>query len=146
MLEFDPFTLDSEGDRYAVFRRLRSSAHVMKGPAPFPPYQSGTYLLGMDVVDRALKHPALMHAPPGAHQATYMPGPDDLAWGQMTRWMLLSDPPRHGLLRRPLAGIFSESSVARLQQQMRSVATGLVTAAVSKGDFDLIQDFTVPFA
>src|SRR5262249_28765485 len=128
-------------------RRWHARGLIHRGAPPFPPHESGLYLFGVDIIERALKHPALPQAPAGAYQEMRKASAaQNFAWDQMTRWMLLSDAPRHGQLRRPVAALFSEASVAQLEAHARHDADALIQAAAARGTFDLVADIFVPFA
>lgn len=144
-MEFDPFALVGNTDRYDIFRQFRAEAGVARGRPPFPPHRSGVYLFRMDQAVRALKHPALPHAPPGAYLAIRAEAAKNFAWDQMTRWMLLADPPRHAQLRRPVAAWFAEANVLRLEGELRTLAATLTRAASDRGTFDAMQDIVNPF-
>ncbi|MFO1185945.1 MAG: cytochrome P450 [Bauldia sp.] len=143
--EFDPFALTGKTDRYAVFKQFRAEAPIARGAPPFPPTRRGVYLFASDLVEQALKHPALPHAPPGDYEAVRNEAAKNFAWGQMIRWMLLSDPPRHAQLRRPVAAWFSETTTRGLEGRLRESAAKLTAAAGSRGNFDVVREVVVPF-
>jgi cytochrome P450 len=55
-----------------------------------------------------------------------------------------SDPPRHGKLRGLVTKAFTPRTVSELEPRIRQIAHELVDAVASKGEFDMVQDVTIP--
>lgn len=53
--------------------------------------------------------------------------------------LIVSDPPRHGSIRRIIGSAFTPRTVRRLEATIRSTATQIVDRAVAAGDCDAVQ-------
>lgn len=64
------------------------------------------------------------------------------------RMLALSDPPRHDILRKAIAGLFSRRAVSSLESSARSVIRSLWSQAKEAGGCDFVTDVAavVPFA
>ncbi|MER9313510.1 cytochrome P450 [Mesorhizobium australicum] len=141
---FDPFTLD--GDPFPEFARRRNAGGASWGRPPYPEVGEAFYVFSHALVSQALKHPLLLQAPPGAYQEVRQKISANPALDFLTRSMLLSDPPRHMSLRRPLAGSMTFAAGRGLFDQLASRASQLVQSAVQKPEFDAVADIGLPLA
>ncbi|MGX8011746.1 cytochrome P450 [Mesorhizobium sp. ORM8.1] len=141
---FDPFALD--GDPFPEFARRRNAGAGSWGRPPYPEVGEAFYVFSHALVSQALKHPLLLQAPPGAYQEVRQKISANPALDLLTRSMLLSDPPRHMNLRRPLAGSLAFSAGRGLFDQLASRASQLVQAAAQKPEFDAVVDIGLPLA
>lgn len=141
---FDPFDLGD--DPFPEFARRRSAGGGSWGKPPYPEVGEAFYVFNHALVSQALKHPLLLQAPPGAYQEVRQKISANPALDLLTRSMLLSDPPRHMSLRRPLAGSLTFSAGKELFDQLASRASALVQSAARKGEFDAIVDIGLPLA
>lgn len=55
------------------------------------------------------------------------------------KMLIVTDPPRHGKIRRIINSAFTPRMVARLDQRMRTVAASAVDAALDAGQCDFVQ-------
>ncbi|RVA24842.1 cytochrome P450 [Mesorhizobium sp. M7A.F.Ca.CA.004.11.2.1] len=141
---FDPIAHGS--DAFPEFARRRSSGGASWGKPPYPEVGEAFYVFSHALVSQALKHPLLLQAPPGAYQEVRQKISANPALDLLTRSMLLSDPPRHMRLRRPLAGSLSFSSSNGLFDRLAAKASELTQAAVQKPEFDAVRDIGLPLS
>ncbi|RWN65417.1 MAG: cytochrome P450 [Mesorhizobium sp.] len=141
---FNPFALGN--DRFPEFARRRATGGAAWGEAPYPEVGQAYYVFSHALVSKALKHPSLLQAPPGAYQATRQKITANYALDLLTKSMMLSDPPQHLQLRRPLAGSLTPSLSARLFDSLLSTALHLTQKATEKPDFDAVRDLAVPLS
>lgn len=64
------------------------------------------------------------------------PAPTAQAAGRV---LIVSDPPRHGSIRRIISSAFTPRTVRRLESTIRRTASDIVDAAVAEGDCDAVQ-------
>ncbi|MEZ2333175.1 cytochrome P450 [Mesorhizobium sp. RCC_202] len=141
---FDPFALD--GDPFPEFARRRDAGGASWGRPPYPEVGEAFYAFSHALVSQALKHPLLLQAPPGAYQEIRQKISANPALDLLTHSMLLSDPPRHMSLRRPLAGSMTFAAGRGLFDQLASRAAELVQSAAQKPQFDAVADIGLPLA
>lgn len=141
---FDPFVLGD--DPFAEFARRRATGAGAWGKPPYPEVGQAYYVFSHALVSKALKHPSLLQAPPGAYESVRQQITLDFALDLLTKSMLLSDPPRHMRLRRPLGGSLASSTVAGLSGALLATASELTRKAAGKPGFDAIGDLAVPLA
>ncbi|RAZ86627.1 hypothetical protein DPM33_27830 [Mesorhizobium hawassense] len=141
---FDPFDLGD--DPFPEFARRRDAGGGSWGKPPYPEVGEAFYVFSHALVSQALKHPLLLQAPPGAYQEVRRKISANPALDLLTRSILLSDPPRHMNLRRPLAGSLTFAAGRGLFDQLASRASALTQAAVEKPEFDAIVDIGLPLA
>jgi cytochrome P450 len=60
------------------------------------------------------------------------------------RWLIFSDPPRHGRLRALVTRAFTSSSVAGLEPRVAALAARLLDDVVTRGAMDLVGELAVP--
>ncbi|WP_027054059.1 cytochrome P450 [Mesorhizobium erdmanii] len=141
---FDPFALGS--DPFPEFARRRAEGGASWGKPPYPEVGVALYVFSHALVSEALKHPFLLQAPPGTYQEVRQKISANPALDLLTRSMLLSDPPRHMHLRRPLAGSLTFSAGKGLFSQLMPKASELTRAAAGKPWFDAIRDIGLPLS
>jgi cytochrome P450 len=56
------------------------------------------------------------------------------------------DPPQHRHYRTFLNPYFSRSFLLRYEDQMREIAQKAITAFIDKGEFDVVNDYSIPFS
>lgn len=64
--------------------------------------------------------------------------------GPSPDWMVFTDAPRHTRMRALVLRAFTPRAIAALEPRIREISQGLVSAAVAKGEFDLIADVAGP--
>ncbi|TGQ09675.1 MULTISPECIES: cytochrome P450 [unclassified Mesorhizobium] len=141
---FDPLALGS--DPFPAFAGRRKAGGSAWGRPPYPELNGALYVFSHKLVSEALKHPLLLQAPPGAYQEVRQKITSSDALGLLTRSMLLSDPPRHLQLRRPLSGQMTGSASHGMIADLRRDALALVRAAATGRRFDAIRELAIPFS
>ncbi|KAA3451118.1 hypothetical protein C7I87_08515 [Mesorhizobium sp. SARCC-RB16n] len=141
---FDPFALGS--DPFPEFAHRRKEGGGSWGKPPYPEVGVAFYVFSHALVSEALKHPLLLQAPPGTYQEVRQKISASPALDLLTHSMLLSDPPQHMRLRRPLAGSLTFSAGRGLFDGLMAKATELTLAASRKPRFDAIRDIGLPLS
>ncbi|MFE0424286.1 cytochrome P450 [Streptomyces sp. NPDC058953] len=133
-------------DPHTVYGRL-----LAEGPVQWAVQPDGTptwLVLGYPEVKEALSHPALssdaVNASPswrlryrGSADATQMP---------QGRVLVLTDPPEHTRLRKPVAKAFSSSRARDLLPLIEKTTERLVSRLPQASSFDAVEDFAAPLA
>jgi cytochrome P450 len=140
----DPATYTS-GVPYDVLARLRDRTPVVwveEPPMLGWPGGTGYWLVLRHAdVETVLKQPATFSSWLGATQIRDPATTEHLAY--VRRMMLNMDPPEHSRLRRLLARSFTPRAVARLEDRIRSHASGILDRALGDadgGELDLARD------
>ncbi|MER9720897.1 MULTISPECIES: cytochrome P450 [unclassified Mesorhizobium] len=139
---FDPFALGD--DPFPHFARMRAAGGIARGVAPYPELADAHYVFSHELVSGALKHPALLQAPPGTYEEVRRKLVDHAPMALLSRSVLLADPPQHGALRRPVAGFFSRPAIEALTQGLRALSHELVERALADGRVDAVAGLAVP--
>ncbi len=126
----------------AALREEHGVVPVAEPALPGWPAGSGYWLVLRHAdVDRVVKDPSAFSSALGGTQIRDPRSGDDLAF--VRRMMLNMDPPEHSRLRRLLARSFTPRAVARLEEQIRAHARGIVDrmlAAGPEGTCDFAKD------
>ena len=141
---FDPFSLSD--NPFPAFANARASGGILPGVPPYANLGPTVYLFTHRLVELALKHPRLLHSPPGDYRLiadTTEPGQHLV--GILNRSLLMADPPRHAMLRRPLNPSMKPADASELAAWIRDEATTMVARLAAHGAFDAVQDFAIPF-
>ncbi|RWO40013.1 MAG: cytochrome P450 [Mesorhizobium sp.] len=141
---FDPFNLGD--DPFPEFARRREAGETALGRPPYPEAGPALYLFSHAAVSKALKHPLLLQAPPGAYQQARQKIATHSAFDLMTKSVMLSDAPQHLKLRRPMASQMTPASAGRIFEGLRTTATELAQAAAQGTGFDAVTDLAVPLS
>lgn len=142
---FDPRNFGPEDSRHATFTRLREHSPVILGAPGVNVTERCYYVFTRELMEKALLHPALMHAPPGAYQEIRAILKQDPVRKIFLSGMLFADPPEHTRLRKPLQPMFSGSRLAALEEGMLTRLRALMGEARERGAFDAVDDIAVPF-
>ena len=142
--DFDPFSVGA--DPFPAFARARAQGGFLPGTPPFPGVESAVYLFTHRLVDCALKHPRVLHAPPGTYQAVLQSTAGQHLLRIMVQSLVCADPPRHGIFRRPLSQSMAPARTATHMEWLRSRALELVGNLSISGGFDAVQDLALPLA
>jgi cytochrome P450 len=117
----DQFTEDVRRDPYPLYARYRAESPILHDP------RSGLYLVfDYEGVKRTLSD----H---DAFSSRY--GVD---------WLVFTDPPRHGKLRRLISKAFTPASITGLESSIRDLSRTLLDDAMTTGEMDLAESFAVP--
>ncbi|MDX1733578.1 MAG: cytochrome P450 [Halioglobus sp.] len=135
-LYYDPYSFEIDEDPYPYFKRLRDEA---------PLYYNEKYdfyaLSRYDDVLAASKDWKTYSSARGTVLELL-----DLPPEHIPRMMIFMDPPQHTRMRNIVSRGFTPRHIARLENRAREIARELL-APFGPGDtFDLIQDFSAPFA
>lgn len=142
---FDPRSFGPEDSRHATFARLREHSPVILGAPGVNVTERCYYVFTRELMEKALLHPALMHAPPGAYQEIRAILKQDPVRRIFLSGMLFADPPEHTRLRKPLQPMFSGARLAALEEAMLERLRTLASDCRVKGEFDPVNDVAVPF-
>ncbi len=123
---------------------MRADGGIARGAAPYPEITDALYVFSHELVSRTLKHPDLLQAPPGQYELVRRKLVDQGPMALLARSLLLSDPPQHGELRRPVAGFLSRSAIERLSDGLRTLSKDLVDRARPAGRVDAVVDLAIP--
>ncbi|MGA6161821.1 cytochrome P450 [Amycolatopsis magusensis] len=128
----DPALYES-GEALAVWRELRRTEPVYRvAKSAHGPFWA---VLTHDLVTEALADPATYSSTGGMRIDA-----DRTATAAGTgKMMVITDPPRHGKIRRIMASAFTPPTVARLRETMREIVVELVEAALDKGTCDFVE-------
>jgi cytochrome P450 len=129
-------------DPYAVLATLREQA---------PVHQVEIFGMPMWLVTRyrdvktALSDPLLSsHGSSAGPAARTFPMVQAGWFSDVSRHMLMSDPPDHGRLRRAVSREFTSRRIAALRPRIQEVTDQLLDAMVPRGQADLIEAFASP--
>ena len=130
-------------DPYPYYASLRAQGRVVWSPE----MTGGSWLVPFyEDVLALLRHPALSSNRTIAYQMfTSRAAPPVRHMGeQLALYMILRDPPDHTRLRALVNRAFTPSAVAALRPRIERIATELVTAALARGEIDVISDLAFP--
>jgi cytochrome P450 len=121
------FSADMRRNPYPIYEALRAGGPVyhLAGPDLW-------LVLSYDGVKRALTDQEAFSSNVGPSR--------NVAF----EWLLFMDPPRHTGLRAIITRAFTPRSIAALEPRIRAIATGLLDAALPRGEIDLVADLAVP--
>lgn len=128
----DPETYRA-GRQYALWARLRAAGAVAEGEAG-----DGSRfwsVLSYQAAGPVLADPAAFSSTGGMRLGAE-PAATAAAAGRM---LALSDPPRHGRIRRLVSDAFTPRMIRRLEHTIRTVAAEIVESAVTDGTCDLAE-------
>jgi cytochrome P450 len=131
-LRWDPFDRALHRDPYDVWQRLRDEAPVYHNE------QYDFYALSRfdDVIGASLDTETFS----SEHGITLDAITDD-PWGP-PKAMIMMDPPDHTALRKMVNRTFFRSTVAKLEDRVRTLCRGYLDEFVGAGSFDYVRDFS----
>ena len=142
---FDPFSLPT--DRYAAYADFRTAAPATWGAPPFPGAGDAVYLFSHAAIREGLSHPLILQSPSGDYDALRESLVVEPALQVAARSLLLSDPPHHEHLRRPLAASFAPASIQALKPMLSEVRRNCTDRLIAaNGHIDLVKDVAAPLA
>jgi cytochrome P450 len=128
----DP-ALYQDGEPEQVWRRLRAESpvhhNIRPGAEPF------WAVLGHELISEVLKDPATYASSRGM-RLDHNPA---ATAASANRMLIVSDPPRHGKLRRIMNSAFTPRMVRRLEDNMRQTVTGVLDRALDQGTCDFVE-------
>jgi cytochrome P450 len=132
-LRWDPFDRALHKDPYEAWKRLRDEAPVYHNE------QYDFYALSRfdDVMDASLDTETFS----SEHGITLDAITDD-PWGS-PKAMIMMDPPDHTAMRKMVNRTFFRSTVAKLEDRVRSLCRGYLDEYIGAGGFDYVRDFSM---
>ncbi|MFF5302428.1 cytochrome P450 [Streptomyces sp. NPDC013161] len=128
----DPL-LYERGEALAVWRRLRREHPVCRvvrpGGVPF------WAVLSYDLVVKVLSQPTVFSSTGGMR----LDADETATAAGAGRMMVISDPPRHGKIRRIMSSAFTPRTVRRLEVNMRTTVTELLRGALAGGTCEFTE-------
>lgn len=121
--------LYADGEPERLWAELRSSSAIHRNEC-----ESGFFwaVLAHDPISAVLKDSATFVSERGM-RLDHNPAATAAAAGKM---LIVTDPPRHGKIRRIINSVFTPRMVARLEQNMRATAAAALGTALEKGECD----------
>jgi len=129
-LYWDPFDVDIDAHPYGVWRQMRDAAPVYRNDR-FDFYALSRFA----DVEAASKSPKVFSSSHGTVLEIMSERP--LGGGQM----IFLDPPDHTRLRNLVSRAFTPRRMSLLEDEIRTIAAGLLDAQAGQGSFDYVQDF-----
>ena len=118
------------GDPEQLWRRMHAAAPVHEGTFEGSRFHA---VVSHALISRILKDSKGFSSERGM-RLDQNPAATALAAGKM---LIITDPPRHGRIRRIVNSVFTPRMVARLEQNMRVTAAGIVDWVIEEGECDL---------
>lgn len=135
-LYYDPYSFEIDENPYPYFKRLRDEAPVYYNEK-YDFYALSRY---EDVLEASKDWNTYSSARGTVLELLDVP-PEHLP-----QMIIFMDPPQHSRLRRLVSRGFSPRHINKIEAQVRGIADRLL-APFEKGDtFDLVQDYSAPFA
>ncbi|HYD53797.1 MAG TPA: cytochrome P450 [Gemmatimonadaceae bacterium] len=123
----DLFAEATRRDPFPLYDQMRCAAPVLHDP------RTGLWMLfGYDAVKRALTDVQAFSSAVSPHGTN------------TARWLIFTDPPRHGPLRALVAKAFTPRTVAALAPRVRSLSAMLLDRVAPAGRMELVADYAVP--
>ncbi len=132
-LRWDPFDRALHKDPYAVWKRLRDEA---------PTYYNGEYDFYAlsrfaDVMEASLDTETF-----SSEHGVTLDAISEEPWPS-PRAMIMMDPPDHTALRKMVNRTFFRTTVAQLEDRVRTLCCDYLDAFVGTGGFDYVRDFSM---
>ena len=133
---YDPYSFEIDEDPYPWFKRLRDEA---------PLYYNEKYdfyaLSRYEDVLQASKDWETFSSARGTVLELLDVPPENIP-----RMIIFMDPPQHSRMRRLVSRGFSPRHIGKIEQHLREIAQELLSPFNPGDTFDLIQDYSAPFA
>ena len=141
----DPFGLltpESRRDPYPAYARVRAAEPVHYSEA------WGAWMITRhaDCV-QAFRHPELSANRAGGYAKSLPPEVRERLrplLQNLSRWLLLIDPPAHTRIRAIVREAFTPRLVAAMRPRIERIAESLIDDLATRDEFDLIRDFAAP--
>ena len=135
-LEFNPFGFSHHDDPYATYKRMRDEA---------PLYRNDDLafwaLSRFDDVLEGFRDTELLSSAGGIALENRRPIGRSIGFDQMIEF----DPPEHTVLRKLVSRVFTIRTVARMEDEIRSIFTGYLDEIVDRGAAEVVGDLTSPY-
>ncbi len=137
------FTLEGRKNPHPIYRRLRAETPVTRILDPYRKFPFWLITRYGDCVD-VMRDPRLSKdiTKFSAEEQAHFQVSDELA--MLGKHMLSADPPDHTRLRSLVAKAFTPNIVEGMRGRIAAIAEGLVDAVQSRGEMDLVSDFSYP--
>ena len=129
-LYYDPYDYTLDEDPHPTWRRMRDEAPVYRNDR----YDFWALSRFRDVLDASLDHRTFSSA---YGTVLELMGDEPNA----APMMIFRDPPEHTRLRKLVSHAFSPRRIARLEPQIRAIASAYLDEQVGKSGFDYVEDF-----
>ena len=136
----DPATF-ADGPPHELFAALRKQAPVLWQDSLHPDGGGYWAVLSHAGVEEVARQPLLFSSAEGG---VVLEDLDPPRLEQMRGMLLAMDPPRHREVRRPVVARLTPRLVARLERSVRDICREVLTAAVERGDVDVVTDLAAP--
>jgi cytochrome P450 len=143
-LGFDPVDPAFIADPYPVYERLRADHPLLWNPGTSQWIVSRFGDVSALLRDKRLGRTYLHVATHEEMGREAPPEFQDPFWRLVQTGMLDREPPDHTRLRRLVSKAFTPGTVEGLRPRIEALVDGLLTAAIAKGEFDLIADVAEP--
>ncbi|MFJ5987030.1 cytochrome P450 [Lentzea sp. NPDC092896] len=145
-----PLVLDGEffGNPYPVYAAIRKAGNrpvevvLETGMAYLPPGLRAWLLTSYDDIEFALGDPRFRKELDRAMAVFGHAGQDSVLYDNMAN----NDPPEHTRLRKPLNGAFTARAATARREDVRAVAHRVLDRVAGQPEFDLVEDFALPFS
>jgi cytochrome P450 len=135
-LEFNPFGFSHHDDPYATYKRMRDEA-----PLYWNDELQFWALSRFDDVLEGFRDTELLSSAGGIALENRRPIGQSIGFDQMIEF----DPPEHTVLRKLVSRVFTIRTVAKMEDEIRSIFTGYLDAIVAKGSAEVVGDLTSPY-
>lgn len=133
--EGPPAVVGDGRELYAWLKRMRHEAPVWIDPA-----SGSCHVLRHADALRVLSEPAVFSSDFSALAPPPEPGLPNFAEASLS----VTDPPRHGQLRKLISQAFTPRTVAGLEPRIQTVTAELLDAIGDRADFDLVEELSGP--
>ncbi len=129
-MEYNPFARDTQTNPYPVYQWLRDEEPLYHNP------DLNFYALSR--FDDVLK----AHLEPGTFLSNHGPSIEILDTSMTTGVLIAQDQPTHTWQRKLVSRVFTPRAIAQLEEQVRSVAGGILDDARERGTLDVIGEYS----
>ena len=134
--EFNPFGFSHHDDPYVVYRRMREEAPLYRNEE-----LSFWALSRFEDVQEAFRDTELYSSAGGIALENRRPIGESVGFDQMIEF----DPPDHTVLRKLVSRVFTTRTVAKMEDEIRSIFTTYLDRIVAKGEAEVVNDLTSPY-
>ncbi len=135
-LVFNPFGFSHHDDPYVVYKWMRDEA-----PLYWNDELEFWALSRFDDVLEGFRDTELMSSAGGIALENRRPIGESMGFDQMIEF----DPPEHTVLRKLVSRVFTVRTVARMEDEIRSIFTHYLDGIVERGAAEVVNDLTSPF-
>lgn len=133
---FNPFGFSHHDDPYVTYKRMRDEA-----PLYWNDELKFWALTRFDDVLEGFRDTELLSSAGGIALENRRPIGQSMGFDQMIEF----DPPEHTVLRKLVNRVFTVRTVARMEDEIRSIFTHYLDGVVERGAAEVVNDLTSPF-